>query len=39
MCGIAGIVSLRDDLPPPELDRLGQMAGALSHRGPDEFGL
>ena len=39
MCGIAGIVSLRDDLPPPELDQLGRMAGALEHRGPDEFGL
>ena len=39
MCGIAGIVSLRDDLPPPELDQLGRMAGALKHRGPDEFGI
>jgi asparagine synthase (glutamine-hydrolysing) len=39
MCGIAGIVSLRDDIAPPDLDDLGRMAGALRHRGPDEFGL
>ena len=39
MCGIAGVVSLRDDLSPPELDQLGRMAGALNHRGPDEFGV
>jgi asparagine synthase (glutamine-hydrolysing) len=39
MCGIAGIVSLGENLPPPDLGRLGQMAGALRHRGPDEFGL
>ena len=39
MCGIAGVVSLRDDLPPPELDQLARMAGALRHRGPDEFGV
>jgi asparagine synthase (glutamine-hydrolysing) len=25
--------------PPPELDELAVMAGALSHRGPDEFGV
>ena len=29
MCGIAGIVSLGDGLPPPELDQLSGMAGAL----------
>jgi asparagine synthase (glutamine-hydrolysing) len=39
MCGIAGVVSLRADLPPPELDQLSRMAGALKHRGPDEFGI
>lgn len=39
MCGIAGIVSLGNSLPPPELDRLSGMAGALRHRGPDEFGV
>ena len=39
MCGIAGVVSLRDGLPPPELDQLGRMGGALKHRGPDEFGI
>jgi asparagine synthase (glutamine-hydrolysing) len=39
MCGIAGIVSLGDGVPPPEIDDLGRMAGALRHRGPDEFGI
>ena len=39
MCGIAGVVSLREDLPPPALEDLGAMVGALRHRGPDEFGL
>jgi asparagine synthase (glutamine-hydrolysing) len=33
------MVNRRDDLPPPELGELGMMAGALRHRGPDEFGL
>jgi asparagine synthase (glutamine-hydrolysing) len=39
MCGIAGIVNLDPDLPPPAMERLAIMAGALGHRGPDEFGL
>jgi asparagine synthase (glutamine-hydrolysing) len=39
MCGIAGVVNRRSDLPPPDLEVLQTMAGALSHRGPDEFGL
>jgi asparagine synthase (glutamine-hydrolysing) len=39
MCGIAGIVNRRAGLPPPELDQLRVMAGALRHRGPDEFGV
>jgi len=39
MCGIAGIVSLREGLPPPDIDALSRMAGALHHRGPDEFGV
>jgi asparagine synthase (glutamine-hydrolysing) len=39
MCGIAGAVSLRDGLPPVDLDRLSAMVGALRHRGPDEFGM
>ena len=38
MCGIAGIVNLRADLAPAELWQLRAMAGALHHRGPDEFG-
>lgn len=39
MCGIAGVMNRRADLPPPEFDRLELMAGALRHRGPDEFGV
>ncbi|MCL4849651.1 MAG: asparagine synthase (glutamine-hydrolyzing) [Acidobacteria bacterium] len=39
MCGIAGVVGLRDGLDPPTLDELTRMAGALRHRGPDEFGV
>ena len=39
MCGIAGIVALRDDLPPPDLRDLEAMVLAQRHRGPDEFGL
>ena len=39
MCGIGGVVALRDGLAPPSVEDLGAMAGALRHRGPDEFGL
>jgi asparagine synthase (glutamine-hydrolysing) len=39
MCGIAGFVNRRIDLPPPELETLAVMAGAMTHRGPDEFGI
>jgi len=39
VCGIAGSVALRDDLPPPALADLAAMVAALRHRGPDEFGL
>lgn len=39
MCGIAGIVSLREGLPATEIDQISRMAGALRHRGPDEFGV
>ena len=39
MCGIAGVMLRGAAVPPPELDELAVMAGALSHRGPDEFGL
>jgi asparagine synthase (glutamine-hydrolysing) len=38
MCGIAGIVDLRGGSPPARA-ALERMLGALSHRGPDEFGL
>lgn len=39
MCGIAGIVSLASDLAPVTVERLTTMAAAISHRGPDEFGV
>jgi len=39
MCGIAGVVSLRDGLEPPSVDQLSAMIGAIRYRGPDEFGL
>jgi asparagine synthase (glutamine-hydrolysing) len=39
MCGIAGVVNRRAGLAPPSRETLALMAGALSHRGPDEFGL
>jgi len=38
MCGIAGIVSLRDGLEPSGIGQLGSMVAALRHRGPDEAG-
>jgi asparagine synthase (glutamine-hydrolysing) len=39
MCGIAGVINRREGLAPPSRETLAVMAGALSHRGPDEFGL
>ena len=39
MCGIAGVIALREGLPPPALGDLKAMVGAIRHRGPDEFGL
>ncbi|MBL0274999.1 MAG: asparagine synthase (glutamine-hydrolyzing) [Anaeromyxobacter sp.] len=39
MCGIAGSLALRPGLPPPSLEDVQAMVGALRHRGPDEFGL
>lgn len=39
MCGIAGIVCLASDAVSPSREALARMAGALQHRGPDEFGV
>lgn len=39
MCGIAGIVNLEAGVEPPDIDALGAMAAAITHRGPDEFGV
>ncbi|MGB8294338.1 MAG: asparagine synthase (glutamine-hydrolyzing) [Polyangia bacterium] len=39
MCGIAGIVRLRDGGLPPDRAALQRMVGSLTHRGPDELGL
>ncbi len=38
MCGIAGIVNLQP-AEAPSREALMKMAGALEHRGPDEFGV
>ena len=38
MCGIAGVVALREELEPVGLEPLARMAGALRHRGPEETG-
>ena len=39
MCGIAGILSLKADLPPTPIEVLRRMAATIEHRGPDEFGV
>lgn len=39
MCGIAGIVGLSNGATSPSREALVRMAGALYHRGPDEFGV
>ncbi|MCA9644367.1 MAG: asparagine synthase (glutamine-hydrolyzing), partial [Myxococcales bacterium] len=39
MCGIAGILSLKADLPPTPIEVLSRMAATIEHRGPDEFGV
>jgi asparagine synthase (glutamine-hydrolysing) len=39
MCGVAGIVALQPNAAPPAREALLRMAGALSHRGPDEVGI
>lgn len=39
MCGIAGIALLTGTAARPTQASLARMAGALRHRGPDEFGI
>ncbi len=39
MCGIGGIVALTSRVPTPAREALARMAGAMRHRGPDEFGI
>jgi asparagine synthase (glutamine-hydrolysing) len=39
VCGIAGIFRIGDGGAAPTRDELSRMAGAIRHRGPDEFGL
>ena len=36
MCGIAGIIQLRPDGPPPDAAIARRMTDALAHRGPDD---
>lgn len=38
MCGVAGLLNLADD-PPPAIEDLARMIGAIRHRGPDELGV
>jgi len=38
VCGIAGMVALREGLGPVPQEALSRMAGALRHRGPDASG-
>lgn len=39
MCGIAGIVGISNRAAAPSHEALVRMASALTHRGPDEFGV
>jgi asparagine synthase (glutamine-hydrolysing) len=39
MCGIAGIVSTNGNHPPPDIELMRSMVGAIRHRGPDEYGV
>ncbi len=39
MCGLAGIVCVGEGAEGPSIEQLSSMAGALVHRGPDEFGV
>src|SRR5687767_4536806 len=39
MCGIAGIVCRTEAARPPTREELVRQAGAMRHRGPDEFGI
>jgi asparagine synthase (glutamine-hydrolysing) len=40
MCGIAGVLNLNSQTTPPaSIEALSEMISAVTHRGPDEFGL
>jgi asparagine synthase (glutamine-hydrolysing) len=39
MCGVAGMLNLRADLPPPDRDLALRMSSMLQHRGPDGYGI
>lgn len=39
MCGIAGVIVVKDSGPPATREQLLLMAASLRHRGPDEFGI
>jgi asparagine synthase (glutamine-hydrolysing) len=39
MCGIAGVVALREQTAGPDRELLARMARAMLHRGPDEIGV
>ncbi|EYF03158.1 asparagine synthase (glutamine-hydrolyzing) [Chondromyces apiculatus] len=39
MCGIAGLINVRLEAPPPDRDLALRMARALRHRGPDGYGI
>ncbi|AKT39952.1 asparagine synthase (glutamine-hydrolyzing) [Chondromyces crocatus] len=39
MCGIAGLINVRADAPPPDRELALRMARAIRHRGPDGYGI
>jgi asparagine synthase (glutamine-hydrolysing) len=39
MCGVAGMLNLRPDMPPPDRELALRMSSMLEHRGPDGYGI